>query len=132
MKLIRSFCFYGLLIAAPLLVNPAWAVEPISFEIRNNADLLAVCSAQPNEPNYVAAIHFCHGFGVGFSRYHDALKEGKDFSPVFCFPETVTRTQVLNEYVRYSKAHPEYDKDSVGDVVTKFLVETYPCKAKTK
>jgi hypothetical protein len=132
MKLIRSFCFYGLLIATPLLVNPAWAVEPINFEIRNNADLLAVCSAQPSEPNYVAAIHFCHGFGVGFSRYHDALKEGKGFSPVFCFPEAVTRNQVLNEYVRYSKAHPEYDKDSVGDVVTKFLVETYPCKANTK
>ena len=132
MKLIRSFCFYGLLIAVPIFVNPAWAVEPVIFEIRNNADLVALCAAQPNDPNYVAAIHFCHGFGVGFDRYHDALKEGKDFVPIFCFPETATRNQIIGEYVRFSKAHPEYDKDSVGDVLTKFLVDTYPCKSKTK
>ena len=132
MKLIRSFCFYGLMVAVPIFVNPAWAVEPVIFEVRNNADLVALCSAQPSDANYVAAIHFCHGFGVGFDRYHDALKEGKDFSPVFCIPETATRNQVIGEYVRYSKAHPEYDKDTVGDVVTKFLVDTYPCKAKTK
>ncbi len=130
MKLIRSLCFYGLLTAAPVFFNTASAVEPINFEIRYNADLVAVCSAQPSDPNYIAAIHFCHGFGVGFSRYHDALKEGKGFTPIFCFPETATRTQVLNEYVRYSKAHPEYDKDTVGDVITKFLVDTFPCKKK--
>ncbi len=130
MKLIRSICSYGLLIAAPIFVNTASAVEPIIFEIRNNGDLVQLCSAQPTDSNYVAAIHFCHGFGVGFSRYHDALKEGKGFKPIFCFPETATRTQVLNEYVMYSKAHPEYDKETVGDVMTKFLVENYPCKKK--
>ncbi len=132
MKLIQSFCCYGLMVIAPIFVEPAWAVDPVDFQIRNNADLVALCSAQPNEPNYVAAIHFCHGFGVGFSRYHEALKEGKGFEPLFCFPETVTRTQALTEYVSYSKAHPEYDKESVGDVVIKFLVESYPCKAKVK
>jgi hypothetical protein len=132
MKIIRVLFFYGLAFIVPIFFKSAWAVEPINFTVRNNADLVALCSTQPNEPNFVAAIHFCHGFGVGFARYHDALKEGKDFEPLFCFPETVTRTQALTEYVHYSKAHPEYDREAVGDVVTKFLIETYPCKAKTK
>jgi hypothetical protein len=127
MKLIRSITNGGLMAVWMALTDSAGAVEPIRFEIRNNADLVALCSAEPSDPNYVAAIHFCHGFAVGFARYHAALKEGKDFMPLFCFPENATRTQVLNEYVRYSKNHPEYDKEAVGDVVMKFLVETYPC-----
>jgi hypothetical protein len=127
MKLIRSITNGGLMVAWMALADPAGAVEPINFEIRNNADLVALCSARPSDANYVAAIHFCHGFAVGFARYHAALREGKDFMPLFCFPESATRTQVLNEYVLYSKNHPEYDKEAVGDVVMKFLVETYPC-----
>jgi len=127
MKLIRSIGRCGLIIAAAALTQPAAAVDPINFEIRNNADLVALCSVQPSDSNYVAAIHFCHGFGVGFARYHEALKEGKGFAPLFCFPEKLTRTQALNEYVGYSRAHPEYDREAVGNVVMKFLTETYPC-----
>ena len=132
MKLNRLFCVYGLMILAFVLAKPIWAIEPIHFEVRNNADLVALCSVQPDDPHYVAAIHFCHGFGVGFNRYHEALMESKDFVPLYCFPEKLSRNEALSEYVRYSKAHPEYDKETVGDVVTKFLVETYPCKSKNK
>ena len=117
----------ALTLGAAVFAPSASAVDNVDFEVRNNGDLVGLCSAQPTDVNYVAAIHFCHGFGVGFSRYHEALREGKDFRPLFCFPDKLTRTQALNEYVRYSKAHPEYDKEAVGDVVMKFLVETYPC-----
>jgi hypothetical protein len=114
-------------LAATFAAVSAAAVEPINFEIRNNADLVAVCSTPPSDPDYTAAIHFCHGFGVGFARYHDALKEGKGFRPLYCFPDGSTRTEILNAYVRYSKAHPEYDTSAVGDALTKFLTESYPC-----
>jgi hypothetical protein len=127
MNAIRLSTLCGLALAVTLAAATAAAVAPINFEIRNNADLVAVCSTPPSDPDYVAAIHFCHGVGVGFVRYHEALKEGKPFSPLFCFPAEVTRTLALNEYVRYSKAHPEYDRDLVGDVMIKFLIETYPC-----
>jgi hypothetical protein len=115
------------LVSAFCLSGPAMAVEPIQFEIRNNADLLAVCAAKPSDQNYVQAIHFCHGFGVGFTRYNAMLNEGNGYRPLFCFPPALTRTQTLDAYVAYSRAHPEYNKEAVGDVLLKFLIETYPC-----
>ena len=111
----------------PGLANAA--VTEQDFYVKTTADLAKLCGTEPSDPLYSAAIHFCHGVGVGFVRYHESLTEGKGFVPLFCFPETVTRTQALNQYVSYSKAHPEYDKESVGDVVIKFFIETYPCKA---
>lgn len=122
----------GTALAFALFARGAPAVEPVNFEIRYNADLVAVCATPPSDPNYLAAIHFCHGFGVGFARYHDALKEGKEFRPLFCFPDGLTRTKALDAYVRYSQAHPEYDRSAVGDVMTKFLIETYPCATGTR
>lgn len=130
MKSLRSIGHYAVLLALPWAAGTARAIEPVNFEIRNNADLVAVCSTPPSDPNYVAAINFCHGFGVGFYRYHAALTEGKDFKPIFCIPDNMTRTQVLTGYVDYSKARPEYNNETVGDVIMKYLVDTYPCNAK--
>jgi hypothetical protein len=127
MTFIRSLSSGGLLMALAVLAGPAAAVEPINFDVRYNADLAALCSASPTEANYTAAINYCHGVGIGIVRYHEALAEGKGFQPLFCFPDGVTRNQVMNAYVAYSKAHPEYAKESVGDVMLKFLIETYPC-----
>ncbi|MGR9088709.1 MAG: hypothetical protein ACU841_16795 [Gammaproteobacteria bacterium] len=85
--------------ALALLPFATAAVEPIHFEVRNNADLVAVCSTRPEDPNYIAAIHFCHGVGVGLVRYQEALQEGKDFDPIFCLPKSLTRTQAVEAYV---------------------------------
>ena len=116
-----------LMLASLTAVNPSAAIEPINFEVRNNGDYVALCSASPQSPDYVAAIHFCHGFAVGFNRYHEALQEGKEMPPLYCLPEKATRTGLIGEYLRYSKSHPEYDRDKVANVIMKFLVETYPC-----
>lgn len=127
MKFPPSLSSAGVLLALAAFTGPAGAVEPINFDVRNNADLVALCSTAPTDPNYIPAIHFCQGIGIGFVRYHDALKEGQGFEPLFCFPPGVTRNQAFKAYVDYSKAHPEYDTSAVGDVLMKFLVETYPC-----
>jgi hypothetical protein len=127
MTLIRSLSNGNVLLALAAFAAPAAAVEPINFEVRNNADLVALCSTAPTDPNYVAAIHFCHGVAVGVVRYYEALNEGKTIRQLFCFPEGLTRNQAIAQYVSYSKAHPEYDTSSIGDVMTKFLVDSYPC-----
>lgn len=132
MKSIRSLISGGLLLALAASAGPATAVEPGNFDVRNNAELAALCSTPPTDANYVGAMSFCYGVAVGFLRYYEALREGNELEPLFCFPEGTTRTQAINAYVSYSKAHPEYDKESVGDVMLKFLIETYPCAPHTK
>jgi hypothetical protein len=132
MKFIRSLTSGGLLVALAALAGPATAVEPANFDVRNNAELAALCSTPSTDPNYVGAMSFCYGVAVGFLRYYEALREGNELDPLFCFPEGTTRTQMITAYVSYSKAHPEYAKESVGDTMLKFLVDTYPCAPHTK
>lgn len=116
-----------LLTSLPLLPLAAPAVAPVNFEVRNNADLVALCSTPPSDPKYVAAIHYCHGVAVGFARYYESISIGPDFQHIFCIPKAVTRNQALTQYVAYSKAHPGYDREALGNVLIKFLTETYPC-----
>lgn len=116
-----------LLTTLPFLSPVASAVAPVNFEVRDNADLVALCSTPPGDPEYVAAIHYCHGVGVGFARYYEAISVGPDFQHIFCVPKATTRNEVLTRYVEYSKAHPEYDREALGNVLIKFLTECYPC-----
>lgn len=127
MKFSRFTTGGGLMLALSALANPAGAVDVAKFEVRSNADLLALCTTPSTDPDYTAAINFCHGVAIGFVRYEDALKEGAEYTPLYCFTEGLTPNQLIDAYVRYSKARSEYGKESVGDVFTKFLIDTYPC-----
>lgn len=117
----------SLLISLCLLPLTTEAVAPVNFEVRYNADLVALCSAPPSDPSYVAAIHYCHGVAVGFARYYEAISIGKDFRSMFCLPKTLSRNEIMAKYVVYSKTHPEYDRDAVGNVLLKFLDDTFHC-----
>ena len=119
----------SLLVALFLLPMATGAVAPANFEVRYNADLVALCATPPSDPNYVAAIHFCHGVAVGFARYYEAISVGKDFRSMFCLPKTMTRNDIMAEYVAYSKARPQYDREAVGNVMIKFLTDTFHCPA---
>lgn len=130
MKLSKHASAGGLMLGLMALAGPAGAVDTVNFGLRDNADLVALCSALPTDANYTAAINFCHGVVMGIVRYDDALEESPDFTPQYCFKEGMTPNQLVEAYVSYAKAHPQYDKESVGDVMAKFLIDTYPC-AKT-
>ena len=127
MKCLRFASGGGLLLGLAALANPAGAIDVQKFEVHSNADLVALCAVPPTDPDFKAAINFCHGFAIGFVRYHDALKEGADFKPLYCFPKGLTPNQLIDSYIRYSKAHPQYDQEAVGDVFTKFLIDSFPC-----
>ena len=51
-----------------LLSFPAHAdVTKENFLLRNTDDLRALCSVRRDDPNVVAAIHFCHGYALGLA-----------------------------------------------------------------
>jgi hypothetical protein len=63
---------YGSAALSLLLSGGVRAAEPDDFRVRTAADLVSLCG-RSDDPNYVPAIHFCHGFGTGAYQYYQAV-----------------------------------------------------------
>jgi hypothetical protein len=58
------------IVVATMLLLAAEALESESFRVRSTADLVEICSVPPSDATYVAAVGFCHGYGVGAYHYY--------------------------------------------------------------
>jgi len=115
-----------ILIAALIMSGPALAVDSGSFRLSNAADLVALCGTAPDDALYANARGFCHGFLAGSYRYYvsTVLPENR----YICSPNpTPTRTQVMNGFLAWANAHPQYMKDGAADTLFRYLAESYPC-----
>ncbi|MBK8907368.1 MAG: hypothetical protein IPM60_05550 [Rhodospirillales bacterium] len=111
-----------------LLTLDAEAASPENFTVDTAEDLVALCSADPSNPNYVAAIHFCHGFGSGGYHYYKIEALANPEREFVCFKEPFpTRTAVIENFVKWAKKHPQYMENEAMDVLFRYLAETYPC-----
>jgi Rap1a immunity proteins len=118
----RSTVFLALL----ALATSAYAVEPDAYRIRNTADLVRVCSAQPSEPDQATAIAFCHGVLAGAYGYYVASTPVAD--RFVCPPDPVpTRSKVANDFVAWAKARPQLMEQGAIDTLFRFAAETFPC-----
>lgn len=97
-----------------------------NFLLRNTADLVSLCNAQPSDPNRIAAIHFCQGFILGIRHYDDtsqnALKDN-----FYCQDQRVTRDQGMAMYVKWHLDHPQYQSEAPLDGVVRWAMATWPC-----
>ena len=119
----------ALLLVAALAAGPASAAGIENFSVRTAADLVALCSADPASDTYVAAIHFCQGFGVGAYQYYLAQTAEDPSSQYVCLPNPPpTRNEAMAAFVAWANAHPEYMDNSPVDAIFRYLGETYPCK----
>ena len=117
----------ALVAAAVFAAVSAHAASNDQYQVRNAADLVAICDTQPSAPDYATAVAFCHGWGAGAAAYHRAItpKEA-DF---VCAPDPAPkRSKVLADFIAWVKAKPERSKEAAVDAVFRFLGETYPCK----
>jgi len=119
----RALTFVALL----ALASPALAASPPHFQVRNTADLVRVCTTDPGDEFFTSAIAFCHGFGVGAYHYYEASTVGA--GRFVCPPNpTPSRAKVINDFVAWTKTHPEYMDKSAADTLFRYLGATYPCK----
>jgi hypothetical protein len=97
------------------------------YQVRNAADLVAICDTQPTAPDYATAIAFCHGWGAGAGAYHRAItRKEVEF---ICLPEPAPkRSKVATDFVAWVKANPERGKEAAVDALFRYLGATYPCK----
>jgi hypothetical protein len=115
---------------AVALLMPTLAAAGVEqdFIVDSTDDIIALCSAAPTDPNYIAAIHFCHGYLVGAYAYYDALASGPEGDKLVCFPDPApSRNQAIGMYVEWAKAHPEHMSEPPVDTMFMFLMEKWPC-----
>ncbi|MGY6277271.1 Rap1a/Tai family immunity protein [Methylomonas sp. MgM2] len=98
------------------------------FVATTTQNLINLCTASPQDPNYQKAIHFCQGYLVGAVHFHLSETAGKPQYQLFCFPEPrPTRNEAIDQFIAWAKQHPEYMNESPVDTEFRFLTETWPC-----
>src|SRR5258708_32936161 len=75
----RSLLFGAVLVFGGAATAPA-AVTESQFPPNTVRDLIAICSADKNDPMMTAAVNFCHGFAEGAAiveEAHEAQRRGR-------------------------------------------------------
>ena len=99
-----------------------------NFTLDTMGDLMALCGVDANDPNAIAAIHFCHGYFTGLVHFHNVMGRALEGN-IYCMKddERPTRDQAIAMLVAWSRAHPENNSLEAIDGVLKWAAETYPC-----
>jgi hypothetical protein len=106
----------------------ARAATTENFQLRDTRDLVALCSPVPGSELYVAAINFCHGFGVGAFQYYQALEGSVPGHKFICPPDPrPSRSAVVEGFVTWANANPSYLGEPAVDSLFRYLSTTYAC-----
>lgn len=108
---------------------PVSVTSPVTadnFLLRTTADLVSLCNVRPDDPNRIAAIHFCEGFILGIRHYDDVSQTAmKD--TLYCQDQRVTRDQGAALFVQWHLANPQYGKEAPLDGVVRWAMAQWPC-----
>lgn len=90
-------------------------------------DLYDICTVPPSHPDYEVAKAFCVGYFEGGIHLHDALAAADDFPRIACAPDSATRKEVVEGFIEFAKANPQYYAEPAMDVVFRAVVNKWPC-----
>lgn len=115
------------------LMQPATghaAVTEDMFLMRDTSDLVSLCSAGQTDPLYVAAVHFCQGFGSGAYGVASEYEAARSRARMFCPPSAdrrPSRNAAIAEFVQWADARPDVMRLSATDGLLRFLSDRFPC-----
>jgi hypothetical protein len=113
---------------AAAMAAPASAQLEQHYSVDTAADLVALCSVEPGDETYVAAINFCHGYGHGAVQYHLIQAAAMPELRVFCVPDPApTRAEVRRGFLSWIETNPDYLTVEALDALFTYLGRTYPC-----
>lgn len=116
-------------VLAALSPGPARAaLSEDDFFIKHAQDLVGLCDADPADPLYSSAIHFCHGFASGAWQFHEAQAAWPDGVRIVCVPEPPpTRNEAIAGFLVWSAAHPQHMAEPAVDALFRYLHDQWPC-----
>jgi hypothetical protein len=112
--------------AAIIALVPVASAADVKYQVRDTADLVAVCDTDTRAPDIATALAFCHGFLTGSVHfYYAGIPESSRF---VCAPDPVpSRSETMNGFVEWTKANPQYMSEPAVETLFRYLAETYPC-----
>lgn len=130
LRLVATLCASAGVLA---LAGDARAVTQDNFRLDTGADLVALCSTPKDDPLFVAAVHMCHGFGVGTYQTIQALTNHEKLEPLLCPPNPPpTRNDELQRFLTWAETNRQRLGERPADVLGRYLVETFPCPKPAK
>ena len=123
----------GMTAALLATVTSARAVTDTNFELRNGADLIALCGVAKDDPMRSLALQMCEGYCAGVYQAILALTTHKGLQPLFCPPNPPpSRNEAIAQFVEWSKGKTQYQGDRPADFLGRFLVEVFACPKDVK
>ncbi len=124
MTVSRSLAAAAMIGAA--LIPAARAQRATNLHARTAGELAELCAANPREGLGDARVNYCHGFAQGAL---DVILHDAGEKKPFCFPSpTPTRTETLNQFVRWVRADSARASLAAAGGLYQFMTERYPCK----
>lgn len=123
---------WGLLGAAAFLLAAGVAnaqVTESNFVMRTTGDLVALCGVARDDPNAIAAIHFCEGYVLGLDHFAEAT--GRPFrGELYCPPEglRMSRDELVAQFVGWQRRNPGLASEAPLDGIVRWAAATWPCK----
>ncbi|MGH6901756.1 MAG: Rap1a/Tai family immunity protein [Geminicoccaceae bacterium] len=96
------------------------------FAVDTAQDLLDLCSVDASNTLYIEALQFCYGFLEGMAHYHDRLV-GPESDPIVCPTGQVTRQDMVDMYIAFAQANPQFMDEDPADNVVRAAVAEWPC-----
>ena len=118
--------------AAALLIAAGAASAQVTekhFLLRTTGDFVALCGVSRDDPNAIAAIHFCEGYLLGLD--HFAEVTGQPFrGALYCPPEglKMSRDEVVARLVAWHRRNPGPASEGPFDGIVRWAAATWPCK----
>jgi len=97
------------------------------YELDSAKDLYDICTVPASNADHAVAKAFCVGYFEGGIHLHDVLAAADDFPAIACAPDTTTRKEVVDVFVAYAKANPQYHDERAMDTVFRAIVNKWPC-----
>jgi hypothetical protein len=125
MRLALAGTCAALLLAAP--VSAQQRLNSDNFNVRTTGDLVRLCATPTNDPHYLEALGWCHGFGRGALDYHRAASPA-NAAPLFCSPNPSPGwDDVRRRFIAWGNANVPLANTPAVEGVFRFLIDTFPC-----
>lgn len=102
----------------------AYAQKNLPADDASTAAFVELCKNPDDEQGR----SFCFGFGEGVYQGYLANRP-KGAQPTICFVnKNETRSEILQKYLMWVKANPQFNKDNAAKTLMRFFSTNYPCK----